>query len=93
MKRFRRLWRAMAALFICVGGFLTVFGVYLLLDPTSVIMYNGVPTAEREPKLFFTIFNAAFVAIGVGSLLVPSRWVDRMYVWRQSIFHALFSWR
>jgi hypothetical protein len=93
MKRFRRLWRATAVLFISTGGILSIVGVYLLVAPEAVIVYNGIPTTERGPKLFFTLFSAVFVVLGVASSLVPRRWLDRMFVWRQSVLYSLFSWR
>jgi hypothetical protein len=83
----------MAVLFIAVGGLLMIMGVFLLSDPTSEIVYNGVPTTAREPKLYFTIFSAVFAAFGVLSLLVPRRWLDRMFVWRQSVLSSLFTLR
>ena len=90
MKRFRRAFRFIGAMFTLVGGMLLFnFGV-LLFEPNSTITVNGVVTSEYAPKLQAVIFNASFVLMGLFFLFSPSKLLNKLFVWRQSLL-SIFS--
>jgi hypothetical protein len=90
MKRFRRGFRFMGAIFSFVGGFLFISFVSLLFDPTATITWNGVPTNEFGPKLQGAIFASEFLVAGLLCLLVPTKISDRLFIWRQSLLSSWF---
>lgn len=91
MKRFRRGFRFMGAMFCLVGSILLFSFVSMLLDPETTIIYNGVRTNAFGPKLNATIFLAIFVVVGLLCLFGPSKFFDRLFVWRQSLLSSWFS--
>ena len=88
MKRFRQGFRFIGAMFIVVGGFLLFNFSLLLLDPESTITVNGVATSDFAPKLQAVIFLALFVFIGIFALFGPSRFFNKLFIWRQSLLSA-----
>lgn len=93
MKRHRRVFRLMGFVWTLGGGILLVSFVVLALDPTSSITYNGVPTTATGPKVFAAVFSGSFVVAGIGFLLAPTRWLDQLFIWRQSLWSAIAFWR
>jgi len=93
MKRHRRLYRFMGFMWALVGGMLLVTFVTLLFDPSSTITYNGIPTTAVGPKVSAAVFAATFFAAGLGFLFVPARFLDRLFVWRQSLWSSIAFWR
>ncbi len=72
---------------------LLVAFVPLALDPNATIRYNGVTTAAAGPKVSAVLFCSCFVVAGVGFLFAPSRYLDRLFIWRQSLWDAIAFWR
>ncbi|MBE1162885.1 hypothetical protein [Dyella acidiphila] len=93
MRRHRRLFRLMGFVWALVGGMLLLSCIPLVLDPNASIVYNGVRTTAFGPKLSAALFAGGFVVAGLCFLFVPARFLDRLYVWRQSALSALFFWR
>ena len=93
MKRHRGVFRFMGFVWVLVGSVLLVSFVALILDPTSSITYNGVPTTAKGPKVFAAVFSGSFVIAGIGFLFVPARWLDQLFVWRQSLWSGIAFWR
>jgi hypothetical protein len=91
MKRFRRGFRFVGAMFCLVGSMMLISFASLLLDPDSTIIDNGVRTNAFGPKLSATIFVALFVVVGLLCLFAPKKLFDRLFVWRQSLLSAWFS--
>ncbi|HMN44522.1 MAG TPA: hypothetical protein PKE27_08120 [Povalibacter sp.] len=91
MKRFRRGFRFVGAMFCLVGSVMLIAFASLLLDPESTIIDNGVRTNAFGPKLSATIFVAMFVLVGLLCLLAPKRIFDRLFVWRQPLLSSWFS--
>ena len=84
-KRSRRLYRLIGFTFSLVGGMLAISGVFLLLDPDATLSCNGVVTNSPSCKRQFTLFGSMFFVVGLGFLFARSHWLDRLYVWRESI--------
>ena len=93
MKRFRGMFRFIGAMFCLVGGMLLISFVPLLLDPQATIVHNGTPTNAFGPKLSAVIFNLCFVIVGLFSLFSPSRFLNKLYIWRQSFLAAILPGR
>jgi hypothetical protein len=93
MRRHRRLFRFTGFIWALVGGILLFSFVPLVMDPNASIIYNGVRTTAFGPKLSAMLFAGAFLVAGLCFLFVPARWLDRIYIWRQSARSALFFWR
>jgi hypothetical protein len=93
MKRHRRSFRLMGFVWALVGSILLVSSIALVLDPTSSITYNGVPTTAKGPKVFAAVFAGSFVVAGVGFLFAPVRWLDKLFLWRQSLWSSIAFWR
>ena len=85
MRRFRKGVRFIGAMFILVGGMLLFNLSMLLFDPESTITVNGVVTSDFKPKLHATLFVSSFVFIGLLALFGPSKWFNKLFVWRQSL--------
>ena len=88
MKRFRKGFRFIGVMFILVGGFLLFNFSLLLLDPESTIRVNGVVTSDFNPKLRAVVFTASFTLIGIVLLFTPSKFFNKLFVWRQSLVSA-----
>jgi len=88
MKRFRKGFRFMGVIFILVGGFLLFNFSLLLLDHESTIRVNGVVTSDFNPKLRAVVFTASFTLIGIVLLFTPSKFFNKLFVWRQSLVSA-----
>jgi uncharacterized membrane protein len=93
MKRHRRLYRFMGFTWALVGAMLLFAFVPLVFDPASTITYNGVPTTDMGAKVSATVFCAGFFVAGLGFLFVPGRLLDRLFIWRQSLWSAIAFWR
>lgn len=93
MKRHRRLYRFMGFIWALVGTMLLLAFVPLIFDPNGTITYNGVPTTALGPKISAAIFAATFVVAGLGFLFVPSSFLDRLFIWRQSLWSSIAFWR
>lgn len=83
----------MGFVWVLVGSMLLIAFVPLVLDPSSTITYNGVPTTSIGAKISAALFALAFVAVGLGFLFVPSRMLDRLFIWRQSLWSSIAFWR
>lgn len=90
MKRFRLAFRFIGAMFVLVGSFLLVSFVGLLFDPSSTIVVNGVATSDYAAKLQAVIFVGCFVVVGLFSLFGPTKYFNKLFIWRQSL-KSLFS--
>ena len=93
MKRFRGMFRFIGIIFCLVGGMLLISFVPLLFEPKATILVNGVPTADFSQKLDAVIFISAFVIVGLASLFSPSRYLNKLFVWRQSFKATIFPRR
>jgi hypothetical protein len=93
MRRHRRLFRLMGFVWALVGGMLLLSFAPLVLDPGASIMYNGVRTTAFGAKLSAALFVSAFLVAGLCFLFVPTRMLDRLFVWRQSALSSIFFWR
>jgi methionine synthase I (cobalamin-dependent) len=91
MKRFRRAFRFVGAMFTLVGGMLLFSFVSLLFDQNSTIIVNGVTTSEFSPKLHAVLFNASFVIVGLFCLFGPNKLFNKLFVWRQSLTSTIFG--
>ena len=85
MRRFRKGFRFIGVVFILVGGLLLFNFSMLLLDPQSTITVNGVVTSDFELKLHAVLFTASFVFVGILALFGPSKFFNRLFIWRQSL--------
>ena len=83
----------MGFMWALVGGMLLVGFVSLILNPSGTITYNGVPTTEIGPKISAAVFAFTFFAAGLGFLFVPARFLDRLFIWRQSLWSSIAFWR
>ena len=90
MKRHIRLYRFMGLMFAIIGTVLLMAFLPLLLDENATINYNGVPTNDFGPKLSSVIFTGSFVVLGLGFLFCPNRYLNNLFVWRQSLMATLF---
>jgi hypothetical protein len=88
MKRFRKGFRFIGAMFTLVGGLLLFNFSLLLLDPESTITVNGIATSDFAPKLQTVIFLILFVFIGIFALFGPSSFFNKLFIWRQSLLSA-----
>ena len=93
MRRHRRGYRLMGAIWAAIGGTLSIVFFVLTLNPEATIVYNGVVTSESGPKLFGALFGLAFCLAGVGFMLIPGRYLYRFLVYRQSFLNSLMFWR
>jgi len=89
MKRHRRLYRLMGFMWALLGGLLLVVFVAQVLDPSATIIVNGVPTTAVGPKVSAALFAATFFVAGLSFLFVPARFLDRLFIWRQSLWSSL----
>ncbi len=89
MKRFRRAFRFIGAMFTLVGAMLLFSLLPILLDSNSTITVNGVPTSDFGTKLSVVLFTASFVGIGLFALFGPSSFFNKLFVWRQSLISTL----
>lgn len=87
-KRSRRLYRLIGFMFSLVGGMLAISGLFLLLDPEATLNCNGVVSNSPSCKRQFTLFGAMFFVIGLGLLFAKGQWLDRLFLWRESISFA-----
>lgn len=85
MKRFRLAFRFIGAMFVLVGSLLLVNLFGLLFDPSSTIVVNGVATSDFAAKVHAVIFVGCFVLIGLFSLFGPTKFFNKLFVWRQSL--------
>ena len=91
MKRFRLGVRFVGAMFCLVSGVLLSAFIPTLFDPNSTIVYNGVRTSDYAPKLQAVIFTISFVVVGLAALVTPSKFINRLFVMRQSLKASIFS--
>jgi len=82
MKRFRKGFRFIGAIFVLVGGLLLFNFSLLLLDPKSTITVNGITTSNFTLKLQVIIFRTSFVFIGIFALFGPSNFFNKLFVWQ-----------
>jgi len=64
---------------------LAASGVFMLLDPESTLSCNGVVTNSASCKRQFTLFALLFVVVGLGFLFAKAKWLDALFVWRESM--------
>ena len=93
MRRYRSTFRLMGFMWALVGGMLLAAFIFLALDPTASMVYNGSPTTALGPKVSAAVFSGVFFIVGLGFLFAPARMLDRIFVWHQSALSSLFSWR
>jgi uncharacterized membrane-anchored protein YitT (DUF2179 family) len=93
MRSFRHAIRLGALVWVLVGGAFVAFSLSLLVKPSAIITYNGIATTAFGPKLFAVLFAGVFLFVGLGIMFSPARFLDRVFVWRQSVLASLFSWR
>ncbi len=93
MKRHRSLYRFMGFIWALVGGMLLLNFAPLLFDPASTILYNGVPTNSMRVKVSATIFCGGFALAGLGFLFIPDWYLNRLFIWRQSMLSTMAFWR
>ena len=93
MKRHRRMYRFIGAMFTLVGCMLLVSFVPLLLNPEATILHNGVPTSDFSTKLSATLFVGCFSVLGLFFLFCPSKYLNKLFVWRQSLMATIFPRR
>ncbi|HVC37118.1 MAG TPA: hypothetical protein VNF46_01825 [Gammaproteobacteria bacterium] len=90
MRRFRRAFRFIGAMFVLIGGMILFDFTTLLFDPKATIIINGVATSDFNQKLYVVIFQATFFAVGLVALFGPSRMFNKLFLWRLS-FLSLFT--
>ena len=93
MRRHRRSYRFVGFVWTLVGGLLTVTFVASALTPGATIVSNGVVTSALGPKVVAACFTTAFFLAGLAFLFAPARYLDRLFVWRQSLLSVLMFWR
>ena len=93
MKRTRRSYRLIGAMFTLVSCLLLLMFVPLLFDPDAIIIYNGVPTSDYGVKLGATLFVGGFTILGLALLLCPSKYLNNLFLWTQSFKAAIFGGR
>jgi hypothetical protein len=75
-----------------VAGMMLFYFVWLALDPSASIVYNGVPTTAFGEKLSAALIPGVLLVVCLGLFLLPDRALDRTFVRRQHTLSALFSW-
>jgi glucose-6-phosphate-specific signal transduction histidine kinase len=90
MQRMRRYCRALGSAFVLVGGFLTVMGIHLILNPDMTMVCNGVVTNSIECKRGAVIFALLFFFLGLFMLFAKKEWINRYIVWHQAM-PSIFS--
>ena len=93
MKRHGRIYRFMGAMFCLTGSVLLITFLPLLLDENATINYNGAATSDFGPKLSAVLFTGSFVVIGLAFLFSPNRYLNRLFIWRQSLIATIFPKR
>jgi hypothetical protein len=92
MRRRRRLFRLGVMVGMLGAGVMLVYFVFLALDPSASIVYNGVPTTALNEKLSAALIPGVVLVVFLGLLLLPDRAIDRTFVRRQHTLSTLFSW-
>jgi len=90
MKRFRKGFHFIGAIFILIGGLLLFNFSLLLLDPEATIIVNGIASSDFNLKLQAVIFLILFVITGIFLLFGPNSFFNKLFVWRQSLV-SLFT--
>jgi hypothetical protein len=83
----------MGAIWTLIGGILSVTFIALAFNPSATMVENGVVTSALGPKVAAAVFTSLFFLSGLGFLFVPARYLDRLFVWRQSFLSMLMFWR
>ncbi|MGY3041772.1 nitrate reductase gamma subunit [Rhodanobacter sp. TND4EL1] len=92
MRRRRRLFRLGVLVGLFGAGMMLVYFVFLALDPSASIVYNGVPTTAFNEKLSAALIPGVVLVVFLGLLLLPDRAIDRTFVRRQHTLSTLSSW-
>lgn len=87
------MFRFIGVMFCLVGGMLLISFVPILFEPKATILVNGVATTDFSQKLNAVIFVGAFFVIGLAALFSPARYLNKLFVWRQSFKASIFSCR
>jgi hypothetical protein len=88
------MMRFMGFMFALVGSLVFISGVFLLLDPAATISCNGVVTTSPGCKRSFASFGAIFGIVGFAMLFAKNRWLDKYFVWVESMRSMLpWPWR
>ncbi|MBI1397991.1 MAG: hypothetical protein GC151_18610 [Betaproteobacteria bacterium] len=93
MKRHRKLYRFMGFIWALIGTMLLFAIMPLIFDPNGTKIFNGVLTTALGPKVYAALLAAVFVVAGLGVPFVPNRFLDRFFVWRQSLWSSIAFWR
>ena len=93
MRRHRYLLRFLGCSWSLIGGILLYIFIPVALDPNATIVYNEVPTTTIGVKISSVLFVGAFFVAGIGFFLAPSRFLDRWFIWNQSLWRAIAFWR
>jgi hypothetical protein len=81
----------MGLMFATLGTLFFVSGIFLILDPTATIKCNGVVTTSPGCKQSYTAFGAGFAVIGLAVLFAKNHWLDKLFVWSESV-RSMLPW-
>ena len=85
MRRHRYLLRFLGCSWSLIGGLLLYNFIPVVLDPNATIVYDGVPTTVIGIKISWVLCVSAFFVAGIGFSLASSRFLDRWFIWNQSL--------
>jgi len=85
LKQARRRARFVGFMFVVIGGLMTAIGVVSLFNPEATMSCNGVVTNSASCKVQFALTNMSFVVLGIGCLVIPKAWINRIIVWQASM--------
>jgi hypothetical protein len=74
------------------AGMMLFYFVWLALDPSASITYNGVLTTAFSEKLSAALISGVVLVVCLGLFLLPDRALDRTFLKRQHTLSTLFSW-
>ena len=89
MRRHRYLLRFLGCSWSLIGGLLLYNFIPVVLDPNATIVYDRVPTTVIGIKISWVLCVSAFFVAGIGFFLAPSRFLDRWFIWNQSLWRAI----
>lgn len=75
----------MGGWFALIGGFFLVNMLMIYFDPEATIVVNDVPTTSPQAKLRAIFLSSFFLLIGLATLLLPKRMMNRIIIAQESM--------
>jgi hypothetical protein len=93
LRRNRGAFRTLGGAFAVIGSLLSTMGGYMLHEPTSTLLYNGVETNSPSAKLQFMLAGLVGLALGLLILFAPRRFLDRVLILQRRAFRRTLRGR